>query len=657
MNSYYGVRSLWDVPLQTNKLSISNEIKWKFVDKLKNNRAYNSSHSIKASVGPIFDYLLSRLLSSLFGVNDVLLIKSYISCYFPDWTVAELIGNDFTWAKGTKSSRLTKLLNGPITFATLNVFEILSHNYFSVLANELESQKYNLSADEMVDKFLKTSNDIAPSFHCPHRSILKTYLMKSILHTRISKPLADCSDIDNYLNQFTIYNNLCITIKKVKKKKFCSNLYKANIASIEHYEDLASDVSGHSLNRNYWERIFRFNNRNRDTLNINQPITTEEIKNTILSMKNNKAPGPGPDGIPIEFYKAPFFFCNEELEEKNSTFIVLIPKKGDLSDCNNYRGISLKIKISNYVLSKNLIRPEQFDIRNKEEVSDKDARCHQSCLIFLINDVLDKCTKYGVRIGTIRTISSANKSPQQRVVKNINFKNTPNYVDPTFYIGIYSIPKVTCYTYLGIPLDEDLSLKLISVNVPLGLKKIILQSFVFTFHERNSYISLDALSRDLIISPLAGICATQHIKCFIKWRKSNSHSTMELKLLDIPTLQFKNSTNNHSFRFSKTSLLILESSGSFVFVFVVLKNTTGTVIAYNSVTPDCPSHCPCCDHGEQTFLHWILLCPTLIQYKTTSLAFNELQIDIRQEQRHLNEQLLQFIRVSCSIHEGFCDFS
>ncbi|OUM65132.1 hypothetical protein PIROE2DRAFT_28468, partial [Piromyces sp. E2] len=97
----------------------------------------------------------------------------------------------------------------------------------------------------------------------------------------------------------------------------------------------------------------------------------EEIKNTILSMKNNK--DPGPDGIPIEFYKALFY--NKELEEKypsaskcieiifnkiwngsfpkkwNSASIVSIPKKGDLSDCNNYRGIS-SINVGFKIISK-----------------------------------------------------------------------------------------------------------------------------------------------------------------------------------------------------------------------------------------------------------------------------------------------------------------
>jgi len=38
------------------------------------------------------------------------------------------------------------------------------------------------------------------------------------------------------------------------------------------------------------------------------PITINDIRNTISSMKNNKAPGP--DGIPIEFYKAQFVIKN-----------------------------------------------------------------------------------------------------------------------------------------------------------------------------------------------------------------------------------------------------------------------------------------------------------------------------------------------------------
>jgi len=116
-------------------------------------------------------------------------------------------------------------------------------------------------------------------------------------------------------------------------------------------------------------------------------------------MKNNKASGP--DGIPIEFYKA--LFCNGKPEKDHpsaakcleiifykfwngffptkwkSESIVLIHKKGDLYNCNNYRGISLinvglkiisKIvtnRISNYALNHNYVRPEQFGFRNKEE--------------------------------------------------------------------------------------------------------------------------------------------------------------------------------------------------------------------------------------------------------------------------------------------------
>ena len=474
--------------------------------------------------------------------------------------------------------------------------------------------------------------------------------------------------------------------------------------------------------------------------------------------------------------------------------------------------------------------------------------CPLSPILFnlFINDILNKCEKYGVSIGPKRCcgglfaddivlIAPSRKNLQKMlslvfqwanvnemsfginkcatiVVKPINFNKPPRYEDPTFYIGMYSIPKVTCYTYLGIPFDEDLSLKpilsnmykkvnnslyslrnfLLNNSIPIGLKKIIIQSFVISKvlyyapllgsnknrtsrvqsllntgmlwsinslsrknnsskdkktvkYERNSYMSLYALSRDLKIPPLAGICAAQQIKCFIKWRKSNciikdlirnipklSHyswtkesrslhkklkkknikNTDEIKeeywlnsplnngskALRYTNFQFQNSTKITRIGFEKPHLNL--GINWIIRIRCGFENSSRIAIASNRVTPDCPRFCPCCGHGEQSFQHWILECPTFSQHRTKSLgylddlyrlffnkynnlfvihltpaleirktihnyiftfllggtlAFNELQID-KAEQRHLNEQLYSSSGSHVPYMEGLAAF-
>jgi len=171
----------------------------------------------------------------------------------------------------------------------------------------------------------------------------------------------------------------------------------------DYYEDLSSDPSGHSLYKPYWSNPANkelYDYKKNKEWDINQDISIDEIVSAIESTPNFKASGP--DDIPIELFKA-LFYRNEDNEivygaglsclhhifnniwngdfprKWNKASIVSIPKKGDLTDCNNYRGISLinniikiisKIvasRISSYGINNNFIRPEQFGFRNKEE--------------------------------------------------------------------------------------------------------------------------------------------------------------------------------------------------------------------------------------------------------------------------------------------------
>ena len=100
-----------------------------------------------------------------------------------------------------------------------------------------------------------------------------------------------------------------------------------------------------------------YNHKISDPLPINtRPFTLKEIQDCLAKVSNTKTPGP--DNIPAILWKHPMFhelllyFCNETFEgNKPESFskscILPIPKKGDLQNPQNYRGITLSAIASN----------------------------------------------------------------------------------------------------------------------------------------------------------------------------------------------------------------------------------------------------------------------------------------------------------------------
>lgn len=133
----------------------------------------------------------------------------------------------------------------------------------------------------------------------------------------------------------------------------------------EHFSSLANDPSGHSQEPEYWVRNFPVvGERKPEIEGLNGDITYKELRDALGKMKNNKAPGP--DSIPVEFFKVFAWQIDKEDPDENSNalqsllnliqelwqsgivpeslnlaVVVSILKKGDPTDAGNYRGISL----------------------------------------------------------------------------------------------------------------------------------------------------------------------------------------------------------------------------------------------------------------------------------------------------------------------------
>jgi hypothetical protein len=185
---------------------------------------------------------------------------------------------------------------------------------------------------------------------------------------------------------------------KSKAGKLLCGAKKVTAAWKEHFEGLAADVTGHSMSKSFWETRLADLEEKPEWDDLNDDLTFSEVGEVVRSLQNGKATGD--DSIPGEFYKAmlgedtgiptssaskTLFRIIEQVwlqgvpEVWQRASIISIPKKGDLTDTNNYRGISLinlGVKIAAKIMANRISRlaekngnlcPEQFGFRKKEE--------------------------------------------------------------------------------------------------------------------------------------------------------------------------------------------------------------------------------------------------------------------------------------------------
>ena len=148
-------------------------------------------------------------------------------------------------------------------------------------------------------------------------------------------------------------------------------------------------------------------------INCDRPSRTE-IRNAIAKMKNNKAPGP--DNIPAEALKADLDTSTEMLYELfgkiwekeeiladwKEGHIVKLPKKGDLSSCENYRGIML-LSAPGKVLNSVILQRLKATVDKRLRDHQAGFRAERSCTdqIATLRITLEQSNEFSSPISTL----------------------------------------------------------------------------------------------------------------------------------------------------------------------------------------------------------------------------------------------------------------
>ena len=159
----------------------------------------------------------------------------------------------------------------------------------------------------------------------------------------------------------------------------------------DFYRNLYSDnskVKNQDIH-NYLGQIQTPKIKEQTKINCDSDIDIEECSKAVRDLPNNKAPGP--DGIPVDFYKMFWQYLKHDLFEnfiqskqnkkliysQREGVINLIPKQGkDLRELKNWRPISL-LNVDYKILTKvlaNRLKPALKEIINEDQIGYMESR-------------------------------------------------------------------------------------------------------------------------------------------------------------------------------------------------------------------------------------------------------------------------------------------
>ena len=193
---------------------------------------------------------------------------------------------------------------------------------------------------------------------------------------------------------------------------------------------------------------------NNQKLPINtNPITKIEIKQALKSLKKGKAAGS--DAIPAELLTADLHTTTEQLHKILSTVwkeeqvpddwkrgvLIKLPKKGDLSKCENWRGITL-LSVASKILTRTMLERMKKSLDQVLRTNQAGFRARRSCSdhIITLRNIIEQSKEYNSKlyltfIDFERAFDSLDRSVMWRILESYGLPKKFLKIIQTLYDG------------------------------------------------------------------------------------------------------------------------------------------------------------------------------------------------------------------------------